>query len=158
MLNVQDTWLVLLELQILLASKPETPTLFIEQESEEGKSGRDLAVTRFKNRLRFGAEGALIGGGFSLMGKPLAVGLKYGLFKPGAYVAGMGLKAADKAVITPLSYIASRTPGLQTGARKLRDLSMYTTEKIMNPILTRNLKFEQLPKFEDWRLFSVADC
>ena len=141
-----------------IASKPETPTLFIEQESEEGKSGRDLAVTRFKNRLRFGAEGALIGGGFSLMGKPLAVGLKYGLFKPGAYVAGMGLKAADKAVITPLSYIASRTPGLQTGARKLRDLSMYTTEKIMNPILTRNLKFEQLPKFEDWRLFSVADA
>ena len=141
-----------------IASKPETPTLFIEQESEEGKSGRDLAVTRFKNRLRFGAEGALIGGGFSLMGKPLAIGLKYGIFKPGAYVAGMGLKAADKAVITPLSYIASRTPGLQTGARKLRDLSMYTTEKIMNPILTRNLKFEQLPKFEDWRLFSVADA
>ena len=140
-----------------IASKPETPTLFIEQESEEGKSGRDLAVTRFKNRLRFGAEGALIGGGFSLMGRPLAVGLKYGLFKPGAYVAGMGLKAADKAVITPLSYIASRTPGLKTGVRKLRDVSMYTTEKIMNPILTRNFKFEQLPKFEDWRLFSVAD-
>ena len=35
---------------------------------------------------------------------------------------------------------------------------MYTTEKIMNPIVTRNLKFEQLPKFEDWRLFSVADA
>ena len=29
------------------------------------------------------------------MGKPLAIGLKYGLFKPGAYVAGMGLRAAD---------------------------------------------------------------
>ena len=57
-----------------LAATPETPTLFIEQESEEDKSGRDLAVTRFKNRLRFGAEGALIGGGFSLMGKPLALG------------------------------------------------------------------------------------
>jgi hypothetical protein len=140
-----------------LAATPETPTLFIEQESEEDKSGRDLAVTRFKNRLRFGAEGALIGGGFSLMGKPLALGLKYGIFKPGAYVAGMGLKAADKAVITPLSFIAARTPGLQTGVRKLRDVSMFTTEKIMNPILTRNLKFEQLPKFDDWRLFSVVD-
>ena len=42
-----------------IAAKPETPTLFIEQESEEGKSGRDLAVTRFKNRLRFGAEGCI---------------------------------------------------------------------------------------------------
>ena len=62
-----------------VASKPGTPTLFLEKESEEGKSGRDLAVTRFKNRLRFAQEGALIGGGFSVMGKPLAVGLKYGI-------------------------------------------------------------------------------
>ena len=140
-----------------IAAKPETPTLFIEQESEEGKSGRDLAVTRFKNRLRFGAEGALIGGGFSLMGKPLAVGLKYGLFKPGAYVAGMGLKAADAAVVTPLSFLLSRTPGVPTGIRKLREVSAFTTEKLLNPIISRNLKFEQLPKFDDWRLFSVAD-
>jgi len=140
-----------------IAAKPKTPTLFIEQESEEGKSGRDLAVTRFKNRLRFGAEGALIGGGFSLMGRPLAVGLKYGLFKPGAYVAGMGLKAADAAVVTPLSFILSRTPGVPTGIRKLRDVSAFTAEKLLNPIVSRNLKFEQLPKFDNWRLFSVAD-
>ncbi|BCV06263.1 MAG: hypothetical protein CM15mV129_300 [uncultured marine virus] len=140
-----------------IAAKPETQSLFLEQESEEGKSGRDLAVTRFKNRLRFGAEGALIGGGFSLMGRPLAVGLKYGLFKPGAYVAGMGLKAADAAVVTPLSFILSRTPGVPTGIRKLRDVSAFTAEKLLNPIVSRNLKFEQLPKFDDWRLFSVAD-
>ena len=140
-----------------VASKPGTPTLFLEQESEEGKSGRDLAVTRFKNRLRFAQEGALIGGGFSVMGKPLAVGLKYGLFKPGAYVAGMGFKAADKAVISPLSFVLARTPGVPTGIRKLRDVSAFTAEKLLNPIISRNLKFEQLPKFDDWRLFSVVD-
>ena len=138
-----------------LASDPETPTLYMEKESEEGKSGTDLAVTRFKNRLRFGAEGFSIGGGFSLMGKPLAVGLKYGLFKPGAYVAGMGLKAADKAVVTPLSWILARTPGLPQAQRKLRTAGAFTVEKLMNPILSRNFKFEQLPKFEDWRLFST---
>ena len=141
-----------------LASTPDTPTLVVEKESEEGLSGRDLALTRFKNRLRFGAEGALIGGGFSLAGKPLAVGLKYGLFKPGAYVAGMGLKAADAAVVTPLTYVLARTPGLSTGVKKLRDASMFTTEKLINPILTRNFKFKQLPKFEDWRLYSVKDA
>ena len=140
-----------------VASKPGTPTLFLEQESEEGKSGRDLAVTRFKNRLRFAQEGALIGGGFSVMGKPLAVGLKYGLFKPGAYVAGMGFKAADKAVISPLSFVLARTPGVPTGIRKLRDVSAFTAEKLLNPNISRNLKFEQLPKFDDWRLFSVVD-
>ena len=140
-----------------IAGSPNIDTLFVEKEDEEDKSGRDLALTRFKNRLRFASEGALIGGGFSLMGKPLAVGLKYGLFKPGAYVAGMGLKVADKAVITPLSIILSRTPGVPTGIRKLRDVSAFTTEKLLNPIISRNLKFEQLPKFDDWRLFSVAD-
>jgi len=141
-----------------LASTPDTPTFVVEKESEEGLSGRDLALTRFRNRLRFGAEGALIGGGFSLAGKPLAVGLKYGLFKPGAYVAGMGLKAADAAVVTPLTYVLARTPGLSTGVKKLRDASMFTTEKLINPILTRNFKFKQLPKFEDWRLYSVKDA
>jgi len=138
-----------------LASSPNMPTLYMEKESEEGKSGRDLAVTRFKNRLRFGVEGASIGGGFSLMGKPLATGLKYGLFKPGAYVAGMGLKAADKAVVTPLSYILARTPGLPAAQKKLRTAGAFTVEKLMNPILSRNFKFKQLPKFEDWRLFST---
>ena len=140
-----------------VASTPEMETLFVEKEKEDGKSGRDLALTRFKNRLRFASEGALIGGGFSLMGKPLAVGLKYGLFKPGAYVAGMGLKAADKAVITPLSFVLSRTPGVPTGIKKLRNVSAFTTEKLLNPFISRDLKFKQLPKFEDWRLFSVAD-
>tara|TARA_R100000654_G_scaffold500_6_gene1893 strand:- start:1893 stop:6062 length:4170 start_codon:yes stop_codon:yes gene_type:complete len=140
-----------------IAGSPNIDTLFVEKEDEEDKSGRDLALTRFKNRLRFASEGALIGGGFSLMGKPLAVGLKYGLFKPGAYAAGMGLKAADKAVITPLSFVLSRTPGVPKGIRKLRDVSAFTAEKLLNPIISRNLKFKQLPKFDDWRLFSVAD-
>ena len=140
-----------------LAASPGMQTLVVEKEDEGDKSGRDLALTRFKNRLRFASEGALIGGGFSLMGKPLAVGLKYGLFKPGAYVAGMGLKAADKAVVTPLSFVLSRTPGVPTGIKKLRNVSAFTAEKLLNPIVSRNLKFEQLPKFDDWRLFSVAD-
>ena len=140
-----------------VAGSPNIDTLFVEKEDEENKSGRDLALTRFKNRLRFASEGALIGGGFSLMGKPLAIGLKYGLFKPGAYAAGMGLKAVDMAVVTPTSYLLARTPGLKTGAKALKNASAYSLEKIMNPILTRNLKFEQLPKFDDWRLFSVAD-
>ena len=140
-----------------LAKSPNIETFAVEEESEEGKSGRDLAVTRFKNRIRFAGEGFLVGGGFSLMGRPLAVGLKYGLFKPGAYVAGMGLKAADAAVVTPLSFILSRTPGVPTGIRKLRDVSAFTAEKLLNPIISRNLKFEQLPKFDDWRLFGVTD-
>ena len=141
-----------------LASDPDTPTFVAEKESEEGLTGSDLAMARFKNRLRFGAEGMAIGGGFSLMGKPLAVGLKYGLFKPGAYVAGIGLKAADKAVVTPLSYLASRTPGAQSAVKGLRNASAFTVEKIMTPMLTARTGAKQLPEFKDWRLFSVKDA
>ena len=46
-----------------LASDPDTPTFVAEKESEEGLTGSDLALVRFKNRLRFGAEGATIGAG-----------------------------------------------------------------------------------------------
>ena len=141
-----------------LASDPDTPTFVAEKESEEGLTGSDLAMVRFKNRLRFGAEGMAIGGGFSLMGKPLAVGLKYGLFKPGAYVAGMGLKVADKAVVTPLSYLASRTPGAKSAVKGLRNASAFTVEKIMTPMLTARTGAKQLPEFKDWRLFSVKDA
>ena len=70
----------------------------------------------------------------------------------------MGFKAADKAVISPLSFVLARTPGVPTGIKKLRNVSAFTAEKLLNPIVSRNLKFEQLPKFEDWRLFSVADA
>ena len=52
-------------------SKTQDP-MILDAESEEGLSGRDLALARFRNKLRFGAEGALIGGGFALMGGPLA--------------------------------------------------------------------------------------
>ena len=33
----------------------------LEKENEEGLSGRDLALARFRNRIRFGAEGTIVG-------------------------------------------------------------------------------------------------
>lgn len=47
------------------------------------------------------------------MGKPAAVvgglGLKYGIMKP----AGLAIRAADFAVVNPLSFVLARTPGLK---------------------------------------------
>ena len=91
-----------------VASTPDKETFFVEEEKTDGLQGRDLALARLRNRVRFGAEGALLGGGFSLMGKPVALGFKYGIFKPGAKVAGIGLKAVDKAVVTPITYLGSK--------------------------------------------------
>ena len=91
-----------------VASTPDKETLFVKEEKTEGLTGRDLALAKLRNRVRFGAEGALIGGGFSMIGKPVALGFKYGIFKPGAKIAGLGLKAVDKAIVSPLTYLGSK--------------------------------------------------
>ena len=69
-----------------IASGPDAPVPFQEEKlvDTEGLEGRELATARLKNRLLYGQEGALLGSGFSLLGKPAALGFKYGLFKPAA--------------------------------------------------------------------------
>ena len=130
-----------------LVNTPDRSTLFIEQESYDGLSGRERAAAKFRNRLRFAAEGASIGGGFSLAGKPIAIGFKYGLFKPTMKVAGIGLKTADKLVVQPTSYLLSKdkvviprvSKGLQKG-------SAYTLEQIISPLLIGKVPLQtQLP-------------
>ena len=135
-----------------IASAPDKQNLFVKEEKTDGLQGRELAAAKLRNRIRFGAEGALVGGGFSLIGKPVALGFKYGLFKPGAAVAGIGLKAVDKAVVSPLTYLGSRaiTPAM---GQKLRNASSYTINKALAP-LKLGTGAKQLPEFSQWRLFS----
>ena len=40
-----------------LATEPGRGNIVLKEEDTEGLSGTDLAAARFKNRLRFGAEG-----------------------------------------------------------------------------------------------------
>ena len=134
-------------------SKTQDP-LLMDAENEEGLQGRDLALARFRNKLRFGAEGALIGGGFSLMGGPLAriatVGAKYGLFKP----AGYALKGIDTLAIRPATYLAANIPGSAAAGKALRNASSYVIDKALSTAITLN-PTKQLPAFEKWRMFSV---
>jgi len=134
-------------------SKTQEPML-LNPESEEGLSGRDLALTRFRNKLRFGAEGALIGGSFALMGGPLAriatVGAKYGLMKP----AGYALRGIDFLAVRPATYLAANIPGSATAGKALRNASSYVIDKALSTAVTLN-PTKQLPAFEKWRLFSV---
>ena len=95
-----------------VVSEPDRKTIFYDPVSEEGKTGRDLAAAKFINKLKFGAEGATFGAGFALAGKALPIGAKYGLYKPGAFVLGIGAKAVDT-VVKPVAYLGARTPGLR---------------------------------------------
>ena len=89
-------------------------TLGYDYEDTEGLSGRELAIANLKNRLRFGADGAIIGGLFPLVGPPLWLATKYGVGKPAMYVAGKGARVVDNVAIRPISYLSANVPGVKT--------------------------------------------
>jgi hypothetical protein len=141
-----------------LAAGPDAVVPFREEKliDTDGLEGRELAAARFKNRLLYGQEGAVLGGGFSLAGKPAALGFKYGLFKPAAKVAGVGLKTVDTLVISPASYLLSKDPiVIPTISKGLRAGGEGLLKKVLAPIAVRKLPFTKLPEFKNWRLFSV---
>ena len=52
-----------------LASEPGRESFFVDAEDTKGLTGRKKAAAEFRNRIKYGAEGTLIGGGFPLVGK-----------------------------------------------------------------------------------------
>jgi len=141
-----------------LGSDPDRGNIIYKKEDTEGLTGSDLAAARFKNRLRFASEGATIGGLWPLLGAPAKFGAKWGLFKPLAFTAGVGLKTANMLVVQPASWLLSKDPVVIPSISKaIRKGSAYTGEKIFNPIIQLGLKdkVKQLPDFEKWRMFSV---
>ena len=50
--------------------------IFFERTDEEGKTGKELAAARFANKVKFGKEGALVGGLFPLIGSALGLGVR----------------------------------------------------------------------------------
>jgi len=141
-----------------LGSDPDRGNIIYKKEDTEELTGSDLAVARFKNRLRFASEGATIGGLWPLLGAPAKFGVKWGLLKPLAFTAGVGLKTANTLVVQPASWLLSKDKYLIPNISKgIRNTTAYTSEKIFNPIVQLGLKdkVKQLPDFEKWRMFSV---
>ena len=132
----------------------EEGPLVLEKESEEGLEGRDLALARFRNKLRFGAEGTIIGAGFPILGKPLAkiatVGAKYGIMKP----AGYALTGVDTLVVRPVTYLAANIPGSTAAGKAIRNASSYVVDKALAPLKV-GTGAKQLPSFDKWRMFST---
>lgn len=77
-----------------------------ESKNLDELEGRERAVEELKQRLKFGAEGAVIGGGITLLPAAGTLGYKYGLspaIKVASPVVGKALTALDKTVINPLA-------------------------------------------------------
>ena len=156
-----------------LASNPGRESFFVEPEDTKGLTGRKKAGAEFRNRIKYGAEGALIGGGFPLVGKFTQLGFKY-LGKPvmvnkyGVGVAQLGAKAIDNTVMKGAKLLLGNkyiAPLTKAGSETLQNAGKYTVSKVVAPLLanafagtfTKSKFVTQLPPFKDWRLKSVTD-
>ena len=91
----------------------------------------------FRNRIRYGAEGATVGGLFPLAGKTLQQAYKWGarpvgepLVRMGFNVAGAGFKGA--------SWLLSKNPVLHSQISKsLIDSTKYNVKKMISPMLAK---------------------
>ena len=68
-------------------------------------TGRKKAGAEFRNRIKYGAEGTLVGGGFPIVGKFTQLGYKYGLAPFVRTSASLGAKTIDKTVFGPAELI-----------------------------------------------------
>jgi hypothetical protein len=146
-----------------IASEPGRESFFFEPESTEGLSGRKKAAAEFRNRIKYGAEGVLIGGGFPLVGKGLQLGYKYGLAPFVKTSARLGTKAVNTAVFRPITYLGSReavAPAVKGTSKFVRNATNFALTKFLAPTIVSAFSgkiVKQLPKFEDWRLYSVTN-
>ena len=146
----------------LLVSEPGRESLFFEPESTEGLTGKERAAASFRNKIKYGKEGLVIGGGFPIVGKGLQLGYKFGLAPFVKQTSKLGLKAVDTAVFKPISYLGSR-PAVEpivAGAAKLtRNASDFILTKALAPAIVSTFSgkiVKQLPPFNKWRLESVT--
>ena len=83
------------------------PLLLTDLEETKDLTGSDLALANFRNRLRFGADGAMIGGMFPLVGSAFKEIVKPAVSKIGAPLVGAAATVADELAIKPISYLAA---------------------------------------------------
>ena len=146
-----------------IASEPGRQSFFFEPESTKNLKGREKAAAEFRNKIKYGQEGVLIGGGFPLVGKGLQLGYKYGLAPFVKTTAKLGAKGVDNAVFRPISYIGSREavkPVIAGAAKKIRGATDFALTKFLAPAIVSTFsgKFvKQLPPFEKWRLYSITN-
>ena len=103
----------------------------------------------FKEKIRFGAEGALLGGGLTAA-LPVAgtLGFKYGLKPAGkalAYVGGKTMRAIDYTVFNPISLLAKKE-GVGRGARNTMEFFGNQSTKLRKKL--------NIPDPKEWKFYS----
>jgi hypothetical protein len=130
----------------------------------KGLTGRELAKATLINKVRFAREGAIIGGGFPLVGKIAQLGMKH-FVKPGVRQnVGLYLQGVS-GVFSTAAFILARAPGFKQAvpavAKATRNWTGAVLTKAVVPTLTGNLRMptkknlsliRQLPPFDEWKV------
>jgi hypothetical protein len=132
----------------------------------EGLSGRDKATEVLKSKLKFGAEGATLGGAIPLLPVAGTLGFKYGLKPAGqaiGYVGNNAIRAINYTVRNPIAEILSggkvagvNVPGVIPSLVKKAQSGMDTAEKgIINILPAQDTALGRLinganKKFKEW--------
>ena len=137
-------------------SVPGRESFFVEPEDTKGLSGRAKAGAEFRNRVKYGAEGFLLGGGFPLIGKATQLGYKY-FGKPfmvnrfGIGAAQLGAKGINTVVVKPVEMLLGNklvAPLTKAGSETLQKAGKFTVSKVVAPLLVSGMSgkiVRQLP-------------
>ena len=128
---------------------------FTKPESTEGLTGRKKAAAIFRNKIRYGAEGTIVGGLFPIGGKGLQQTYKNGVkpvTKPTLQYAFRGIGQGFEGA----GWLLARNPLLHSQiTSKLAGYSKNQIKKLISP-LTRKFAGEGLPPRDQWRLFQTT--
>jgi len=130
----------------------------LDLESTEGKTGRERAGANFRNRLRYGADGAQIGLGFKLVGPALKIAGKTGAFV-GIKTGGKGLQVIDYAAKPLFKGIAAEPYLFPAIAKNVSGVAGFVGKDILArtaiSLVDPSLLFKKIPDFDKWKFFSV---
>ena len=123
---------------------------FSESKNLDNLEGRERAAEIFKQKIRFGAEGAIIGGAIPLLPAAGSIGYKYGI-QPVAKkvvgpVLGKTLTALDKVVVNPLS--------VAIAGKGTKSLASDIIEK-GGGLLKKGIEKTGLPPADSWKYFDT---
>jgi len=152
-----------------VASQEGRDTLYFEPESLKGLTGSKRAAASLRNKLRHGAEGTIIGGGFPLVGKAVQQVYKYIAAPTIKGVGQIGTRAIDYTVFKPASAILSSdtlSPVVRPLAKFVRQAPPFVLKKALAPIIKgkefgtgplkkRTKEYFQLPPYKEWRLGDI---
>jgi len=150
-----------------IASEPDrgaiTPIPFTQPSETKGLTGRKKAAAVLKNKIKYGAEGTIVGGGFPLIGKGLQLGYKYlGPKWALKHTARIGARGVDWALFKPVSYVLSRdaaAPAVRATSNAIRGATDWTLTKMIAPTIKGHFKNRKnFPSFEEWRLGSATSA